>query len=277
MPSSSFALAITELVYYLSSTLPLLYCLYSHRQTGLTGWLFLFLFTALQIIGSALSLSAGPNGTPSTISTIITGVGLSPLLLGIAGLIHEWANLAGVTRTPAAKKKAMIFALLFHVVVITAIAVYAIGLSNEASNPAKAEAKPLAETGVVLLLISWGTVVLVFGLIASKIGTRIARPLVWGLIFSLIVLGIRIIYACVSIFSNVRAMNSVTGSITLKVVFQFLPGAVIIAAMTAAGVMTSHVEQISDEKVAGDYKSGEGLRRRCNVLLFMWFGSDVMP
>ena len=36
-----------------------------------------------------MSLSSDKNGTPSTTATTISSIGLSPLLIGISGILHE--------------------------------------------------------------------------------------------------------------------------------------------------------------------------------------------
>lgn len=43
-----------------------------------------------------MTLSAGQNGTPSTTASLITNVGLSPLILSVVGVIHEWITIGGV-------------------------------------------------------------------------------------------------------------------------------------------------------------------------------------
>jgi hypothetical protein len=69
---------------YAVLSIPVLYLLVRHGRYGLLGWLFLFFFCTLRIIGGALAI----NDT-SGAANIISSVGLSPLLLATAGILHE--------------------------------------------------------------------------------------------------------------------------------------------------------------------------------------------
>jgi hypothetical protein len=64
---------------------PVLWLTWSYRQTALVGWIFMFIFVMLQIIGSGMIVGAGKYGQPSNIAIILISVGLSPLLVGVAG------------------------------------------------------------------------------------------------------------------------------------------------------------------------------------------------
>jgi hypothetical protein len=78
------ALSIAELAIYIILSIPVLYILVKHLWQGLTGWLFLFFFCTLRLIGGALSMNSD-----STSGEIISSVGLSPLLLATSGILHE--------------------------------------------------------------------------------------------------------------------------------------------------------------------------------------------
>jgi hypothetical protein len=92
MPTDTWDLAVVEFVFYVPSALPVLYCTWAYRQTALVGWIFVVAFVLLQIIGSGLIVAAGKEGQPSSTAIILISVGLSPLLVGVAGYVffHEW-------------------------------------------------------------------------------------------------------------------------------------------------------------------------------------------
>ena len=77
-------LPTAELAIYAVLSVPVLFLLFRHGVVGLLGWLYLFAFCSLRIVGGAMSLKAG-----SSSSSIISNVGLSPLLLAASGLLHE--------------------------------------------------------------------------------------------------------------------------------------------------------------------------------------------
>ena len=101
MTTHRWVLALVEIIYFGTAAIPLTYVVWKHRSTGLRGWLFLGLFIVLQITGSGMILGAGQDGTPSATAIIIVQVGLSPLIFGLAGIIHEYSELADLEREQA--------------------------------------------------------------------------------------------------------------------------------------------------------------------------------
>lgn len=74
-PSAHWILSLVELIYFAPSDLPLLYLLWTHRQTGRAGWFFFLLFVILQCTGSGMTVGVGTNGTPPSIAIVIVQVG----------------------------------------------------------------------------------------------------------------------------------------------------------------------------------------------------------
>lgn len=64
--------------------IPVLYLLVRNGRYSLLGWLFLFFFCTLRMVGGGLAV----NDT-SVAANIISSVGLSPLLLATASILHE--------------------------------------------------------------------------------------------------------------------------------------------------------------------------------------------
>jgi hypothetical protein len=89
MTNPSEQLAVAEAAIYAVLVIPSIYVLIKHGWQGLNGWIFLFGFCMLRIIGSALQISDDKKGTISTTPAIISGVGLSPLVLAFIGILHE--------------------------------------------------------------------------------------------------------------------------------------------------------------------------------------------
>jgi len=82
-------LAAAQLAIYLILVIPSIYALWKHSWHGLLGWGYLFAFCSLRIIGSALQVSNEKHGTTNSTAQIISGVGLSPLVLAFIGILHE--------------------------------------------------------------------------------------------------------------------------------------------------------------------------------------------
>lgn len=79
------SLMTAELAIYALLSLPILYILFRHAPAGLVGWIYLFAFCTIRIVGGAMAMGEDP----STASKTISNVGLSPLLLAVAGILHE--------------------------------------------------------------------------------------------------------------------------------------------------------------------------------------------
>jgi hypothetical protein len=78
-----------QLAIYAALSIPVIYILFRHGRIGLIGWFYILGFCSLRVVGGALSLSSDKSGIPSTTAATISSIGLSPLLLGISGLLHE--------------------------------------------------------------------------------------------------------------------------------------------------------------------------------------------
>lgn len=77
-------LSVAELAIYATLSFPVIFILIRHLPAGAVGWGFLLAFCTLRIIGGALSMN---SNKPS--ASIISSVGLSPLLLAASGILHE--------------------------------------------------------------------------------------------------------------------------------------------------------------------------------------------
>lgn len=76
-------LATAELAIYALLAIPSIYLIFSHAPSGILGWSYLFAFTSLRVVNGVLSI----NSTSS--ASIISNIGLSPLLLATCGILHE--------------------------------------------------------------------------------------------------------------------------------------------------------------------------------------------
>jgi hypothetical protein len=68
---------------------PTLYCLLKHGKRGILGWFYLQLFCLVRIAGSAAERRIEVTHSTSSAGLILSSIGLSPLLLGTAGILHE--------------------------------------------------------------------------------------------------------------------------------------------------------------------------------------------
>jgi len=78
-------LSIAYIVLYALLAQPTLFVWIKHGRPGFLGWYLLLAFCLVRIIGPALSLT-NPTSMPAM---ILSGVGLSPLMIAIIGIMHE--------------------------------------------------------------------------------------------------------------------------------------------------------------------------------------------
>lgn len=167
------ALPTAQLIIYCILSLPILYCLYSHGKSGLLGWLYLFVFCTLRIIGSGLELRQGDLDSSSSSALLVNNIGLSPLLLAAMGILHEayviqglkhYCTLAKDTNRRAARnlisnaKLEWAFVLIYHVAVSASLAIIACAISaltNKDSKMSATTSLDLVKVGFVIMLVCW--------------------------------------------------------------------------------------------------------------------------
>jgi hypothetical protein len=82
-------LYIATLIIYLVLAQPAFYCLWKHVKRGILGWLYLQFFCVLRVVASAVTIYEEDAHKSGSTSLILSSVGLSPLLLAAAGVLHE--------------------------------------------------------------------------------------------------------------------------------------------------------------------------------------------
>jgi hypothetical protein len=84
---SSKSLATATLAIDIALAIPGIYVVFKHglRHGAILGWMYLFIFFTLRIISSAMQL----HDPTSTAASLVSSIGLSPLLLSAIGILHE--------------------------------------------------------------------------------------------------------------------------------------------------------------------------------------------
>lgn len=77
------SVSVAQMVIFICLSIPVLFILYKHGRPDFLRWIYLFAFCVLRIAGSALDID-GSKG-----ATMIANIGLSPLILGASGILHE--------------------------------------------------------------------------------------------------------------------------------------------------------------------------------------------
>ncbi|KAJ5822848.1 hypothetical protein N7447_005188 [Penicillium robsamsonii] len=242
------SLSVATCAIYAVLAIPVLYLLFRHGRYGLLGWLFLFFFCTIRIIGGALSV----NNT-SVAANIISSVGLSPLLLATASILHEARHYRIQSLD---KKMEWAFVLAYHMLVVAGVALTAAGsVKLQEHNQPLDKAKNIAKAGISILAVAWGVLAgwTGFSFIAPRGRnsslTRAGNVLLMAIAFSLVFIGIRVFYSLAALCTQRASLNPVTGSLAIRVVLGLLPEVIATLACIFAGFRTqgaallAHVEE----------------------------------
>ncbi|CAG8153467.1 unnamed protein product [Penicillium salamii] len=240
-------LCAAELAIYIALAIPILYLLAKHGRQGLLGWLFLFIFSSLRIVGSALGLKSS-----SPTASIISSVGLSPLLLATSGILHEarFYRVAGLDQ-----KLEWALALFYHIFVVGGVALTAAGSAKLQSHEEPVEkAEKLVKAGIGILTVCW--VALVAGTVASFIAPvrksalgRAGTMLLSTVSFALVFIGIRVFYSLVYLCTQNPSLNPTTGSLAVRVILGFLSELIAVLAFLVVGLMTRNASKQTRERI----------------------------
>ena len=243
MPSAAFGIAIAELVYYIPTLLPALFCFWTHRRTGIFGWFFFCVFVLQQIFGAVLTLGARSHDDLALDGSLLRVAGIAPLILAFCGFVHEWARVTDRVKTKLMRIAWYIYIVTVWIVVGFGVTLHAIGSGIEAVNAALQicggdYGLDLAITGVILLLVTYLILLVLFCVLGCRAGNGTFKTMHWAIAVGFVILGARIIYATVMTILRAMEDSPGAGNSALKVLFEFLPGALIVAIMITAGVIT---------------------------------------
>ncbi|KAK1244033.1 hypothetical protein MKX08_002171 [Trichoderma sp. CBMAI-0020] len=253
------AISTAELIIYATLSIPTLYILFKHGRDGLLGWIYLFAFCSLRVIGSAMDLSG------NTSAGIISSVGLSPLLLAASGILHEARN---YYCDPMSRKLKWTVVVFFHILVTTGLVIVATGASSLQSSDGKPTDASKASkndssvrTGMSLLTLAWAIIAVVSVWILArpakspmpKFITAAGTRLLWSVLVSDIFSGIRVIYSLIALVTKDENLNPQTGSLAIRVVLGLIPELISVLAFVTAGLATRHVARELKAKADLDY------------------------
>ncbi|KAL3298819.1 integral membrane protein [Colletotrichum asianum] len=256
--SDKYSLAV--LIIFITLSIPTLFVTFKHGVRGwaILGWGYLFIFCSLKIIGSGMAL-----GDPeSSGATIVSSVGLSPLLLALSGVLHEarFYYTTSPSKRSANHKRDLIFVLMFHMFTMLGVVLIAIGMSrlmNHASPDDVSKGWTLAKVGAVVLFLSWvalaaGAAFTVFqGYMRSdgRPQKKAAVMLLTAVLFALPFVGVRVIATLAYVASENSSLSAATGSVMVKVwlyLFEELAATLI---LVINGVLARNVKKLDQEAV----------------------------
>jgi len=211
---------------------------------GLLGWLYLFAFCTLRLVGSGLQISASKSEDVDKIATaaLISSIGLSPLLLATTGILHEARfHLRG----NSGKKTGWFLVFLIHFFVATGIALIGVGSSTFKPTHTKSSDHTLAAVGMIILLHSWVAILVwaAFTYFArykflAPANYHIGLKLLYALFATLPFTLIRIVYSTIYVFSRSAALNPLTGKLGVRIGLILIPELITCLIFIFAGLTT---------------------------------------
>ncbi|GAD98758.1 conserved hypothetical protein [Paecilomyces variotii No. 5] len=247
------ALPIAQLIIYCVLVLPILYCLYRHGKPGLLGWLYLFIFCTLRIVGSGLEMGHGGNSSSSS-ALLVNNIGLSPLLLAAVGILHE-ARAARNMISNAKLEWACV--LVYHVAVSASLAIIASAISaltNKSSHMSSTTALTLVKAGFVIMLVCWLALV-------AWTSLTLRSPRDYDLISRRYVDGIKLTYAVVlswplimlrgiyGVISVTKPSSGFSNSLAVNVCLSVVPQLLLAVLFVLVGIWTRNIDEKQDEKL----------------------------
>lgn len=103
-------------------------------------------------------------------------------------ILHGWAKATGYYETKKTKRWASIIIIVYHIAVITAIGIYATGMSNSSKPSTHASGQTMAEAGILLLLVLLLLQVAAFIILMCTSTNQPLRPLLFAIVISLLLL-----------------------------------------------------------------------------------------
>lgn len=246
--SNATILYIVELAIYLILLPIVLHLGYRHGIHGILGYFYLNLACTIRIVSDIISIIE-KDDTTSIAAVVVSSVGLSPLLLSLAGFLHEIhvKLLSTTTATETQRKKTirwMWFAQIqIHAVAIIGIALIIIGAVKIISaNTTKDMVlyTHLREAGVVLLALLLVNLLLYSIWMlhwshqahAKTVDEGVSGSSIWTFIAAIFV-GAKIMYAVAYTFDHGDPeINPISGKFVYKVVL--VVGAQLLAAVSMA-------------------------------------------
>ncbi|BAE64627.1 unnamed protein product [Aspergillus oryzae RIB40] len=232
-----------DLAVYLFLTPFVLYVYWSHRWVGWMPWTNLLVFCIVRIVGGA----TGVKDSTSIAANVISGIGMSPLLLAIDGLLHE----ARYYRHP----EHSVLLSRIVIVAITGLMGAGLGLSIGGSlqvYQGKGTSSDLLhwKVGSGLVVAVWETEVVwaIFSLLPSQCkkdapGFKDGTKLIYGALGAIVFAGVRVIDNLVGVCTQRKDLSTVFGSTAVRVVLVFLPELLAALSMIVAGLSSRNIRK----------------------------------
>lgn len=204
--------AIAQVVFYIPIAVVTFIVTLRHGFSRRLGWLFLFTFAMFRLVGGILTVVSHAESNPSSgivvVASILTGIGLTPLLLATHAFV---SGIAASIDHPLDRPLA-----LSRVPLIVGLILGIIGGSDESSGNSVStmnSGRTLVKAAIILFLAVYVFLAL-FHLLLWREAQRIPanfRKLLAGISVALVPLCVRIIYGLLSDFGPTNKFSPIFG------------------------------------------------------------------
>jgi len=274
--SSSTILSIVELAVYLPLAALTVYLLIRHRRPGFLGNAYLLAFIGLRLATDGIQI-ADRNKPISSAAAILNSIGTSPLLLALAGFLHESSHYLNPNPNNLLDTK---FQGFFHIATVVGLVLAAIGGSSlgkpqtDKNNYANDHKKQ--EAGSVILFAVWILMCLYAFSIhrmtrqsapagASVKARASASRMLTLTVASAPFIGVRALYGIIYSFDHSPSVSPVKGTFAVRFVLIFLVQLLAVAGLIVGGVLSRHIVTEAQEVPAGH--RGQGSPNELGVFL----------
>lgn len=274
-------LSIVELALY-APLLPLAeYLLYRHGRHGILGYFYLSAACTVRIVSDIVQLATSANDSkPSLASTILSSVGLTPLMLALAGMLHENHHYRlelsdnGVAVKSKISKLLWFVQLNIHTICVVGMVLLIIGGVNLAQATSLSQANSaitLRKAGSIILLLLWVGLAKYAIYLAYRCRNLpnmndLVSLAFWNLLATPF-LSIKVVYNVVYSFDHGDPkLNPNTGSLAVKVCLVVLPSLMVTVLLAVGGWKTRDISNLRASPQEYEYKSvAKGVRHEAKV------------
>jgi hypothetical protein len=236
--SNSTILSVVELALYLVLTPITAFLAFRHHLHGLLGHFYLNIFCVIRVVADIVAIAQRNHdpSKPTIINAVLSSIGLSPLILALAGFIHETHRYQVVSSLDYAAAKRLtkfmwIAQLQFHLVAGAGIALIVVASINLATAETQSDVNSdyhKREIGAVLIFATWTLLAVYAALVWRKVRntaevakTSLSR-LATCVVLATPAIGIRAVYSMVFAFDHSPSVSPITGNFAIKLILVVL-------------------------------------------------------
>jgi putative Ca2+/H+ antiporter (TMEM165/GDT1 family) len=255
--------SIAEIVVYIPSLFVASFLAIRHGFGRSSGWLFLIIFCLARIIGPCMQLATISDPRSQSLltgSSILNNIGLSPLEMAALGLLSRL--ISSISKTKSTFVKPRMIQLIQLIIVIGLVLSIVGGIDASSSYVDSVKKQGLAaayhpntlnKAGAALLILCYALLVAFTAITYPSVSY--AEPgekrLFLAITLSLPFMLVRLVYSCISTYSNMKEFNLMSGNVTVFLCVALIEEFVVVVIFEATGLtLQKQVKEVHVEAAA---------------------------